>query len=319
MRTLILAVSLLSTVVLAGEPTAMFVPKSINLEAAQVSSFGEVCAAEYARVNESIVIAPTQAQAAVGENGSLVEAARALQMREVVELTLVDLSTPRARGRLLVSAVRRGLDGKELYRADLTADSLDDAPPVCERLALSLTRQVPPSQTLNRHNVTAHEQRVTGKPNRLGAERLFGIKTAIGVPVGAEPFNPIGGIAFNARFEQEKYFIEVGLGVLIPATLTPGLASYGGLSAELGASAYLTGGDLGLYVGGGLQPRILVSSTVLGLAPYGQVGLMFARQSSTRLYVEARVSQNVLPVARALGSPASLFPTELTAQVGVGW
>jgi hypothetical protein len=79
------------------------------------------------------------------------------------------------------------------------------------------------------------------------------------------------------------------------------------------------------------MPR-LMSSSVTNLAPYAQGGLMFFRESSTRLYLDLRVAQNVLPVGfnenshydSATDSYTStpslrLYPTELTLHVGVGW
>ena len=320
MRIILLAAVLLSTTVLAGEPVAMFIPKSINLEPAQVESFGAVCASTYAVTSESIVIAPSQSLAAVGENGSLVDAAKSLQVKELVELTLVDLSSRRGPGRLLISAVRRGLDGKEIYRAEFTADSIDDAPAVCDRMALSLTKLLPAKDTLNRHNVTAAEARVSAKPNRLGMEKVFGIKTSFaGAFASGAEVNPLGTIAFNARLEGERYFIEFGVGALIPAVVNASSVSYGGLTAELGASYYLTDGDVSPYVGGGLSPRLVFGGSFLNLAPYAQFGVMFARQSSTRFYVDARLSQNVLPVSNRFGNSSGVYPTELTAAVGIGW
>lgn len=52
---------------------------------------------------------------------------------------------------------------------------------------------------------------------------------------------------------------------------------------------------------------------MLNLAPYVQAGMVFSRHSSPRVYVQFRISQNVLPVGD------NLCPTELTAQVGIGW
>ena len=319
MRTTLLAALLLSTTVLAGEPVAMFISKTINLEPPQVESFGAVCAATYAATSESVVIAPAQAQTAVGENGSLVDAAKALQAKELVELTLVDLSSRRGQGRLLISAVRRGVDGRELYRADFTADSIDDAPAVCDRMALSLTKLISPKETLNRHNVTAAEARLSAKPNRLGSEKVLGIKSSFSGAFGSSEVNPLGTIGFNARLEGERYFIEFGVGVLIPAMVNPSAVSYGGLTAELGASYYLSDGDVSPYIGGGIQPRLVIGGSVFNLAPYAQFGVMFARQSSTRFYIDARLAQNIMPVSNGFSMAGGVYPTELTAAVGIGW
>lgn len=298
----------------------MFIPKAINLEAGQVESFGAVCSGAYARVSESQVINPTQAQSAVGENGSLVDAAKSLQAHELVELTLIDLSSQRGPGRLLISAVRRGVDGKEIFSAEFTAGSLDDAPEVCERIALSLTKKLAAKETINRHNVTAAEARLSAKPNRLGSERVIGVKTSfLGAFSAGATVNPLGSIAFNARLEQERFFIEFGAGALIPAVVSSSSTSYGGITAEVGASYYLTDGDVSPYIGAGVQPRIVFGGSVFNLAPYAQVGLMLARQSSTRIYFDARVSQNVLPVSTGFLMSNGVYPTELTAAIGIGW
>ncbi|MDP3152002.1 MAG: hypothetical protein Q8N23_04995 [Archangium sp.] len=320
MRTLLVAALVCSTSALAGEPVAMFIPKAINLEAGQVESFGLVCAGHYARVNESVVISPTQAQAAVGENGSLLEAAKSLEARELVELTLIELSSQRGPGRLLISATRRGLDGKEIHSAEFTAGSIDDAPAVCERIALSLTQKLTAKETLNRHNVTAAEARLSGKPHRIGSERVIGVKTGfLGAFSADTTVNPLGSIAFNARLEQERFFIEFGVGALIPAVVNASSTSYGGITAEVGASYYLTDGDVSPYLGAGVQPRIVFGGSVFNLAPYAQAGLMLARQSSTRIYFDLRVAQNVLPVSNGFSMASGVYPTELTGAVGIGW
>jgi hypothetical protein len=319
---LTLVAVLASSTALAAEQTAMFIARSLNLEPAQAETIGAVCSAQYAKVSQGSVLTPAQAQAAVGPNGSLTEAAVALNAKELVELTLVNLTTSASRGRLLMNAVLRSADGAELYRADVTADSVDDTVPACERLALALVNKTPVETTRNRHNVTAAEARATRNPNRVGSERVLGVKATFASAFASEQVNPLGGLSFNARLEQERYFIELGVGFAVPAVTNLSAASYGGLTTELGASYYLTDGDIAPYIGGGVQPRIFFSGSVLNLAPYAQVGLMLWRQSSTRLYVDARVSQNVLPVARNYslgGTSTNLYPTEVGVQIGVGW
>jgi len=311
---LLLALLTVGSASWAAGPTAMFIPKAINLEQGQVETLGAVCALQYARVSLSEVRSPAESQAAVGPNGSLVDAAKSLNATELVELTVVSLATRRAPGRMLISAVRRSVEGAELYRADVTADSLDDAMPACERLALALTRKVAIAATLDRHNVTAAEARASRRPNRVGNETILGVKTSLGVPLASfTQVNPIGGLAFDIRLDREHYFIELGAGVLIPAAVSSQAASYGGIGLEVGASYYLSDADTSAYLGGGLQPRIIFSGSVLNFAPYAQLGVMFWRQSSTRLYVDLRVSQNVLPVGD------NLYPTEIVGQVGLGW
>lgn len=320
-RTFLAALTLMVSTAMAAPPVAMFVSKAINLDVAQADAFGAVCAAKYAEVNQSQVVAPAQARSSVGSNGSLVDAAKTLQSSELVELTLVNLASGQTPGRLLVNAVRRSVDGAEIFRTDVTAESLDDAVPVCERMALSLSRKVPVAETMNRHNVTAAEVKASEHANRTGTEKILGVKTSFGLPFAASPINPIATLAFDARFERERYFIEVGAGFLIPAVVSSSNASFGGLTSEIGASYYLTAGDTAPYIGGGIQPRLVFSGSVWNLAPYAQLGVMFSRQSSMRIYADARLSQNLLPVTNAYPSSGAgaLYPTEVVAQVGIGW
>lgn len=309
--------TLFASAAFAAGPVAVFVPHAINLDPNQVAAFGTVCSAEYGKASGAQVISPLESQAAIGPNGSLVEAAQALHADEYVEFTLVSLGGNGARGRLVVDAVLRNARGQEQHRATMTAEGLDDTVVACERLSLALVRRTTVNETQNRHNVTAMEARATRKPNRTGSEKVYGVKTSFGAPFGRGKYNPMGTVAFDARLEGERYFIELGVGVLIPASVDQNIGGYGGFTTELGASYYLTDGDVAPYVGGGLQPRFMLGGgPVLNLAPYAQVGLMLFRQSSTRLYVDARLAQNVLPVG--YGSEQS-WPTELALQVGVGF
>jgi hypothetical protein len=72
-----------------------------------------------------------------------------------------------------------------------------------------------------------------------------------------------------------------------------------------------------------------------GLAVNGQVGVMFMRTSSARIYAEVRVDQNLIPLSPSndyydycySGSsscvepdrPDDIFPTEVSFAVGIGW
>jgi hypothetical protein len=67
-------------------------------------------------------------------------------------------------------------------------------------------------------------------------------------------------------------------------------------------------------------------------AAYGQIGVMFMRTSSTRLYTEVRASQNLIAMnlggsttnvaptgGTVVSSTKTVYPTELALQVGIGW
>lgn len=313
-----LAAVLVSSASLAAEPTAMFV-QSTNLDAASADTFGAICAAQYGLVSHSRVL--REKDLVVPEGSDARAAAVTAGAKEQLELSLVSLATSRSAGRILTSAVLRDAEGKELAHAELAADSLDDAPVVCERLAQALVRRVDVAETLNHKNVTTAEAKATARRNRIGSEKIIGVKTSFGVPLAVDQtFMPMGSISVDARLEQDRFFFEFGGGFLIPGSLASGTGTgYGGLELELGASYYLTDTDVSVYVGGGVQPRLYFSSTIFGLAPYAQVGLMLPRHSSTRFYVDARVSQNVLPVSTGVFGSMTTFPTEITLQAGIGF
>ncbi len=64
-------------------------------------------------------------------------------------------------------------------------------------------------------------------------------------------------------------------------------------------------------------PRLIFGGSIFNVAPYAQAGVVFWRQSSTRLFADVRVAQNLLP--SAFDHATALYPTELTGQVGIAW
>ncbi len=302
---------------MAGQ-VAVYIGKAINVTPAQAEAVAAVCALEYGKASGATVIDPTKAQRAVTPAASVVEVAEALNASELVELTLVSLATADQPGRLMVNAVRRDAQGREIFHADLTAGSFDDAAPVCQRLAEALTSKSDPVTLADRHNITSFEARTSNEPTRIGTEKVLGVRTGIAMALASSEMNPVGNIAFDARFEFDRFFLEVGAGILIPAVVNSSSSNYGGIGAEIGASYYLVDSDFAPYIGAGLQPRLIFGGSIFNLAPYAQVGLMLSRKASTRLYADFRVSQNVLPVAFN-GTGGSLLPTELALQVGIGW
>lgn len=225
---------------------------------------------------------------------------------------------------ILIKVHRRNTEGATLAQAELRLEVMEELPVVTDRLAESLVKQVPLEQTQNRHNVAMAENR---KETRVGTEKVLGAKLWFGMPVArAANLNAIGAVQFDARFERQTYFFELGAGFIIPGpSSSPTSEGYGGVMAELGASKYLNDGDTAVYLGGGLMPRLIFSSMLdspLSLAPFAQFGVMFDRASRMRLYADLRVAQNVIPLRLANGPTGNVrtaFPTEITAAMGVGW
>ncbi len=212
----------------------------------------------------------------------------------------------------------------------MTATGLDDVEPASERLAKALTAQETTSATQTLDTVTRTEGK---RPNRTWSEKVTGFKAGFTYPVGwGHEISPMMDAGFALRVEGGEHFLEFGVGLMLPANASDDKhLTYGGVYGDIGANFYLTHGSTSSYLGFGLMPR-LMSSEVTNLAPYLQGGLMFFRESSTRMYLDLRVAQNVLPVGfsdssrydSASGSYVStpalrLYPTELTLHVGVGW
>lgn len=312
-----LSTTLLVAALLSVRPSstlAVFAPPPVNLERGHADAFSAICANKMSQALGVQTVPPAVASAALDGREELTAAAAQVGAETFVELRLVGLSD-----RINVLAVWRAADGAEKGRAELIAAGLDDAPPVCERLALALARGTSADQTLSRSNVTREEARVSAAPHRRGAEKVIGLRTSFFRPVATgERIAPMGSLSFDARFEWDSYFFELGAGLLIPAAALASSSTesrYGGLISEIGAGAYLTGSDVAPYVVGGLAPRLIFSGTVINFTPYVAFGLMGPRSASTRVFGEVRVAQNVLSPL----SGSSALPTELGASLGIGW
>jgi hypothetical protein len=319
-RPLCLLVALLATTpALAEGGTAVFPPQATNLEPGPAQALGQLLANEYARASGQPVVLPAQAGAAVQPGMSLAAAADALGVDEYLDTTAIGLGEG-----MLVTTTRHRRDGSPVYSAQMRAQSWDDLPEVSARLARALHERVPPEKTRTLSTVT---QRETRSPARVAAEEVVGFKTFLDRPLGSG-FEPILGLGFDARFEQERYFLEFGFGMLISSDSTHSRDGYGGLYSEFGASYYLASANVSPYVGAGLSPRLVWSggeSSPANLAAWGQLGVMFLRTSSTRIYVDLRLTQNLLPLQRDMGdelpgAPDDMrYPTEVSLGVGLGW
>jgi hypothetical protein len=317
LRPLCLLVALFTTTpALAEGGTAVFPPLATNLEPGPAQALGQLLANEYARASGGPVVLPTQAGAAVQPGMSLAAAAGALGVEEYLDTTAIGLGKG-----MLVTSTRHRRDGTPVYSAQMRAQSVEDLPEVSARLAQALHQQVPPEKTRTLSTVT---QRETRTPARVAAEQVVGFKTFLSRPLGAD-FEPLTGLGFNSRFEQERYFLEFGFGMLIPADGSESRQGYGGLTSEFGANYYLATADVSPYVGAGLSPRLIFSEGMgspANLSAWGQLGVMFLRTHATRLYTDLRVTQNLLPVNRE-GEDAftndARYPTELSIGIGIGW
>jgi hypothetical protein len=296
-----------------------------NLSPGEADAISQTVASAYQVAQHEAVIPLFSVRQAIEQTGGVQEAARKLGATEYVYATAVRLET-----RIVITATRYSVSGNPLHSAQMSATGLDDVEPTSERLAKALASQQAPSATQTLDTVTRTEAK---RPNRTWSEKATGFKAGFTYPVGwGHDISPMMNAGFALRIEGREHFLEFGVGLILPANASDNdHLTYGGVYGEIGANFYLAHHSTSPYVGFGVMPR-LMSSEVTNLAPYVQSGLMFFRESSTRMYVDLRVAQNVLPVGfsadnrydSASGSYSStpalrLYPTELTLHVGVGW
>ena len=327
LATLTLVLSSLVATLAHAADVAVLPVQGTNLDLGEVEAIGVLLANAYAAETSLDVVGPVQVakvretvDAAAGTAGLV----SALGVKEYIEVAAVRLKT-----KITLRATLRTADGNVEHAVDMTAASLDDMEQVAERMVKALVGRTTVAATQTIHNVTKTEGR---NPNRTFSEKVLGVKTGFILPVarGLE-FQPAMSLSFDGRYETDKGFLEFGVGFALP-TLSSDKQAMGGLFTELGGSYYLMGESTSAYVGGGVIPRIYWGLDDGGVraAVYGQVGLMFLRESSTRFYTELRVAQNVLPfthtkreyytmVESTGGTSHDYYPTELSLNVGIGW
>lgn len=332
MRTFITAlvfVALFSATALA-EGVGVLPVRGTNLTEGEVAAIGAVIATSYGAKTGARVLDPSDTGPALAQAGSGPDAALQLGLSEYIEVRAVRLET-----RITLEATLNNVHGSALYTTRATLVSLDDLEVVADRISASLHRRTPIENTQNLDNVIGKETRV---PNRTFSEKVIGFRLGGMAPVGNNV--DVGGVMqlqFDARLEGTSYFLEIAGGFMLPSKFEGNDAFLAGLVGQLGASYYLGNASVAPYVGGGLSPRIMLGDyNGVGLTAYGRLGLMFMRQSSSRIYAEIGVDQNLLGLSRgdygyetydpATGQyvtvdpdDASVWPTELSIAVGIGW
>lgn len=309
----------------AAAQVAVMPVQGTNLSPGETDAVGVLLAQQYTNISGKPVLGPAQTADALAAAGSSAAAAAQLGASEYIEATAVQLAS-----KVTVRATLYAAGGATLFTAEMTARSLDDIEQVAERLAHALYDRVPIAETRNLHNVTETEGKV---PNRVFVDKVMGLKLGFTMPFAKGlKLEPALSLQFDGRLEGEVYFLEFGVGGMLPSGATDG-RSMGSLFAEFGASYYLMDEGVSPYVGAGVVPQILFTGfdVIVGLAPYAQIGVMLFRESSSRLYIELRAAQNVLPLRKTTKetnpvtyqettvSEDKYFPTEVTLGIGIGW
>lgn len=314
-----------SWVGLAAADVAVLPAELANVTPEEGQAINAVFADSYAEVSTDKV---TLAKVPEGDNPpSPDQTARDLGAQQYVTLRATRLSS-----RIILTAALYSADGKELHRVRMTAASLDDIEPTTQRMARALHDRKSTDETQTIDNVTEREGQ---KKNRTFSEKVMGIKTSIEYPMNGGSYQSVLNFGFDGRLEGDSYFLEIGAGFALPSSgVSESDRTFGGLYTEFGADYYLTHTSVSPYLGGGVMPRLIGGDGVdfgANLAVYGQFGVMFFRQSSSRLYMDVRVAQNLTPWRGSTTIYSSTppytreeesgtrFPTELMVGVGVGW
>lgn len=299
--------------------TVMVLPvEGANLKPEEKDAIWQLVAQAYQAERRDSVASRQETEAAIAETGSYPDAARKVGASEYAFISAVRLEE-----RIVLSGTLYDAQGKVLHSAKMTASGLDDVEVASERLMRALVRRQSARETRDIESVTKTESKA---PSRTWVERVSGFKVGVTYPFSPdEDIAPMLSVGYNGRWESTNYFLEFGAGAIIPANADEYDLAYGGVYAEIGGSLYLTKTNVSPYVGAGVMPR-LASATFVNLVPFAQAGLMFFRESSSRLYMDLRVGQNVLPVgfneAIVLDDDSDdkkLYPTEFTFALGVGF
>jgi hypothetical protein len=292
-----------------------------NLAPGEADAIGALVADAFATESGAQVAPPAETARVLGETGNVQAAVAKLGAREYVETSAIRLTT-----RIRIRTVLRDVSGAQIHAAEMTAASLDDAQPVSVRLARALVRRTSVDQTRTVRDVTRREGQA---PNRTFTEKVMGLKSAVIWPsASGKSFDPSVSFQFDGRLETRAGFLEFGAGAVIP-TNGSDKDGLGGVFMEFGGSLYLAEANASPYIGAGFVPRIYFTSDGGGAqaAAYAQAGVMFMRESSSRIYVELRGTKALTPIEEEFGTDPyggslgtkSIYPLEIGLQIGVGW
>jgi hypothetical protein len=323
-------VSLVAAPAHAAVTVAVMPVKGVNLTEGQCDAIGVLFASAFARETNVVVATPVETKPVVAAAKSNLAAATRLGVFEYIELQAVQLGNKTTLG-----AVRFTKEGKEVFRAEATAASLDDMQGAAARLARSLA-WAQPGQHLTEASLPGYPPPPPPPaPGPKPYPAALGLKSAIIFPLArGRSFASLMSLQFDARIGPRQAFAEVGAGAVIPSTSASGANTIemGGVFAEFGGGYYLSGGSVAPYLGGGVSPRIWVVDTDSGgsttgatCTVHGMAGVTFTRDIRARVFAEVRVAQYVIGLSNEIDNTdvtqrsSAYYPTELSLHAGIGW
>lgn len=339
--------ALLSTLVMASlfatkgqaAPVAVMPVRGVNLSEGQSDAIAVFFSNAFARDAHVVVASPAESKPVWAELRNSAATAQRLGASQYVELTAVRLAA-----KVTLAGILFGADGREIYRAETWARSLDEMDTVAARLARALIwRQPVPLPTEVVSAPSGAPEPAADAPAVAESAvapaypgNMYGMKAAMSFPVASKrSFEPQLGLEFDARIGPREHFIEAGVGFAAPLN-DDSSATGARMTAffiELGGSVYLNEGSVGLYLGGGAMPGLWkteyqtsdytysgesVSTDGFMFPLYAQMGINFTRDLRTRLFAEFRLSQHLLKVRDSTDNQ-DYHPTVLALQFGAGW
>ncbi|HEX6240167.1 MAG TPA: hypothetical protein VFZ61_04720 [Polyangiales bacterium] len=338
--------TLLFPFVARAAEVAVFGPEISNLSPADADAVASLIAQAYASASQASVAAPSEARAALEPGHSYEAAAAKLGAKEYLRLSAVSAGRS-----LVISASRHRADGSLLQQAKQTSEGLEgvarDADSLAQALLGRASLAAPPRPIAAAPtDPMMLESPPDAKPRKEETDNFYGFKTGVHFPVAKDAKYWTGlSLQFVGRLQFPRFFLEFGAGFIVPtiienrdsscfsdpstgATVCDGGDSanrgyIGGFTTELGASYYLTQGNVALYVGGGVIPRIVLagldnaSHDIAGMLAYAQFGLTAPRRGSTHFFADVRLAQAILPQHLNSGEP--VWSTEPSLHAGLAW
>jgi hypothetical protein len=315
--------------------------QGVNLSEGECDAIGVLFANAFSRDANVVVASPLETKALRAQAHTSLEAATKMGVALFAELKAMQLGTT-----VKVQGALYNKEGKEIYRAQTVAPSLDDMELEMAKLARGLILRQPVPVAVQptageRADVSAVPETPEAPPAPVdphASVKALGGKSALMLPVSSgKSYSPMVSAQFDGRVGSRNYFLEFGAGAAVPLN-----DSYGSterrvsiLFLEMGVSVYLMEGSSALYLGGGLMPGIWISrtdynsSSTGSLAAYGQLGMTLTRDSRAKVYGEVRISQYLLAVSDPLASSSDYYgtvgngdayhPMMVAFQIGVGW
>jgi hypothetical protein len=329
---LVFAVATLCAANARAAAVAVMPVRGVNLTEGQSDAIGVMFATAFARDARVVVASPVETKPVRAQTPTALAAAAQLGASLHVELTAVRLGS-----KVVLAGTLFDKDGHDTFRAEATAESLDDVDAAAAKLAQSLVWRRPVEGTTPAFPAAppALESPSSSRDPRVSST-AFGLKAGFSVPSSSgRSFSPVMGLQFDGRIGPRDHFVEMGAGVFIPVDdsyATTSLRVSAGF-LELGGGVFLGSGPAALYLAGAVVPTIWSSrvgydsKTAITCAVAGQVGATFTRDSRTRFFLEARLAQYLLGVADPIGAPDSYstgvtdnyHPLLMSILAGVGW